>query len=79
LRDGGRRSIEPTAQREAEWVQHHDAVANATLMMRTNSWYTGANIEGKPRRLLSYIGGVGNYRKVCDEVKAKHYEGFVVA
>jgi len=79
LRDEGRHCIEPTAETEAKWVQHHDAVANATLMMRTNSWYTGANIDGKPRRLLSYIGGVGNYRKVCDEVKAKHYEGFAVA
>ena len=68
--------IEPTLKREAAWVLHHDEVANATLMMRTNSWYTGANIAGKPRRLLSYIGGVGNYRKICDEEKASGYAGF---
>jgi hypothetical protein len=41
--------MEATAEKEAEWVQHHDAVANATLLMRTQSWYTGDNIEGKPR------------------------------
>jgi acetone monooxygenase len=40
---------------------------------------TWANVEGKPRRLLSYIGGVGNYRKFCDEAKDSNYAGFEVA
>ena len=56
----------------------NDDTANATLMMKPNSWYTGANIDGKPRRLLSYIGGVGNYRRICDEVKDSDYAGFVI-
>jgi acetone monooxygenase len=47
-------------------------------MMRTNSWYTGANIEGKPRRLLSYIGGAANYRQICEEVQQSGYQGFTV-
>ncbi len=79
LRDHGHAAIEPTAAREEEWVKHHDEVAAATLMMRTTSWYTGANVEGKPRRLLSYIGGAGNYHRICDEVKASGYAGFQVA
>lgn len=79
LRGHGKHSMEPTKAREDAWVSHHDEVANSTLMMRTNSWYTGANIEGKPRRLLSYIGGVGAYRQFCDEIKAKEYEGFALA
>jgi acetone monooxygenase (methyl acetate-forming) len=79
LREQSLNTIEPTVEKEAWWVQHHDDTANATLMMTTNSWYTGANIEGKPRRLLSYIGGVGNYRKFCDESKASHYEGYSLA
>jgi cation diffusion facilitator CzcD-associated flavoprotein CzcO len=79
LREQGHRSIEPGSEKEAWWVQHHDETANATLMMTTNSWYTGANIEGKPRRLLSYIGGVGKYREFCDEAKTSHYEGYIVA
>jgi acetone monooxygenase len=36
----------------------------------------GSNVEGKPRRLLSYIGGVGNYRSRCDEQAAQGYPGF---
>ena len=78
LRERGSDSIEPSAEKEAQWVQHHDDTANATLIAKTNSWYTGANIEGKPKRLLSYIGGVGNYRKMCDETTASGYEGFEI-
>jgi cation diffusion facilitator CzcD-associated flavoprotein CzcO len=76
--ENDRHTIEPTEEKQDEWVQHHDEVANATLMMRTNSWYTGANIEGKPRRLLSYIGGAANYRKICEDVKRSGYRGFAV-
>lgn len=76
--DGGRHTIEPTKERQDEWVQHHDDTANATLLMRTNSWYTGANIEGKPRRLLSYIGGAANYRQICEDVKRSGYQGFAI-
>jgi acetone monooxygenase len=76
VRDHGATAIEPTAEKEAEWVAHHDEVANGTLIVKTNSWYMGSNVTGKPRRLLSYIGGVGTYRQRCEEVKASGYEGF---
>ena len=47
-------------------------------MTGANSWYMGANIPGKPRAFLPYLGpeGVGGYRRKCDEVAAKGYEGF---
>ena len=45
---------------------------------RTNSWYLGANIPGKPRIFMPYVGGVGEYRKKCDEVAAAGYEGFLL-
>ena len=73
-----RHTIEPTREKQDEWVQHHDETAEETLMLRTNSWYTGANIEGKPRRLLSYIGGAAEYRQICEEVKQSGYQGFSV-
>ncbi len=78
MRQNDRQSIEPSQEKQDEWVEHHDEVANATLLMRTNSWYTGANIEGKPRRLLSYIGGAANYRQICEDLKQSGYEGFTV-
>ncbi|WP_108258267.1 flavin-containing monooxygenase [Mangrovicoccus ximenensis] len=78
LRETGATVIEPTAAGEDAWVQHHDEVANATLIAKTNSWYTGSNVAGKPRRVLSYTGGVGAYRQKCREVAEKGYEGFAL-
>jgi len=73
------KTIDPTAELEATWVAHHDEVANMTLVPSSNSWYMGANIEGKERRLLAYAGGANNYRIACDDVKQKGFEGFKVA
>ena len=42
-----------------------------------NSWYLGANIPGKSRVFMPYVGGVGRYRAECDEVVAAGYRGFV--
>jgi acetone monooxygenase len=68
--------IEPTKETQDAWVAHHDEIANTTLVTKTHSWYMGSNVEGKPRRLLSYIGGVGTYRTKCDEVASSAYPGF---
>ena len=38
----------------------------------------GANIPGKPRVLLPYVGGVGAYRELCDAVAERGYEGFIL-
>ena len=75
-RDQGFRVIEPSQAFEDRWVAHHDELANATLIAQTNSWYTGANVPGKPRRVLSYTGGVGTYRQKCNEIAEAGYQGF---
>jgi cation diffusion facilitator CzcD-associated flavoprotein CzcO len=72
----GYAAIEATIQAEDAWVQHVNEVANRTLYPRANSWYMGANIPGKPRIFMPYVGGVGNYRQKCDEVAVNEYEGF---
>ena len=71
-------SIEATAEAEEQWVTHVNDVAQMTLYPQANSWYMGANIPGKPRIFMPYIGGVGVYRKICDDVAAKGYEGFAL-
>lgn len=76
LRSKDCKVIEPSAEAEESWVLHHDEVAAANLISRTNSWYLGSNVPGKPRRVLSYTGGVGTYRQKCDEVAAGGYPGF---
>jgi cyclohexanone monooxygenase len=72
-------SIEATAAAEAEWVTHAAEVADMTLYPSGYSWYVGANIEGKPRVFMPYIGGVGAYRQKCAQVAARGYEGFTLA
>jgi len=76
LRSDGKTTIEPTAEGEDAWVAHHEELAGATLVPKTTSWYLGSNVPGKPRRLLSYIGGVGTYRQKCDEEAANGYPTF---
>jgi acetone monooxygenase (methyl acetate-forming) len=76
LRADGKSVIEPTKEGQDAWVDHHDELANATLVPKTDSWYMGSNIPGKPRRLLSYIGGVGTYRQKCQEEAATGYPTF---
>jgi len=66
---------EPQAQRE--WFQHVQDVVQQTLYLRADSWYLGANVPGKPRVFMPYIGGANVYRAKCDEVARQHYEGFV--
>jgi cyclohexanone monooxygenase len=70
--------IEATAEAEDAWVAHVNEVANATLYPLAKSWYTGANVPGKPRIFMPYVGGVGAYRKQCDDVAARNYKGFTL-
>ena len=79
LRARGRDTIEPTAEAEAAWVVHVNQVGDATLYPLASSWYVGANIPGKPRIFMPYVGGVGAYRQRCDAVAANGYEGFVLS
>ena len=78
LREHGLASIEPTAAAEDAWVEHHRALGDASLYPRANSWYMGANVPGKPRVLLPYVGGAGRYRTICERVVERGYEGFVL-
>ncbi len=81
LRRNGLRTIEATAEAAEEWGRHVNDVAQGTMYVAPtcNSWYLGANIPGKPRMFLPYVGGLGRYRARCDEIVANGYEGFALA
>ena len=51
-------------------------VASGTLFMKANSWYLGANVPGKPRVFMPYLGGTGHYRKLSTEIAKDDYRGF---
>ncbi len=76
LRERELAAIEPTTDSEAAWATEVSALANATLFPRTDSWWTGANVPGKPRYFSVYLGGSLYYQRIS-EVAGKDYQGFV--
>jgi cation diffusion facilitator CzcD-associated flavoprotein CzcO len=72
-------TIEPTEQAEQEWVQHVADAVDGTLFLEADSWWLGANIEGKPRRFMLYVGGHDDFRRRCTEVVESGYAGFLMA
>src|SRR3954453_1207240 len=78
MRERGLEAMEADKDAEDNWVAHVNEVAQGTLYPQANSWYMGANIPGKPRIFMPYIGGVGAYRQICNDVAAKGYEGFTM-
>jgi cyclohexanone monooxygenase len=76
MRAHGLETMEPERHAEDAWVDHVQEAANRTLFPRANSWYMGANIPGKPRLFTPYIGGVGRYRRICEQMVAEGYKGF---
>jgi cyclohexanone monooxygenase len=71
--------IEASGPAQNDWMAHVQEAANASIKGTTGSWYLGANIAGKPRVFMPYLGGVPAYLKKCDEVVANGYEGFVLS
>jgi cyclohexanone monooxygenase len=78
LRGQGLACIEPELDAEDAWVDHVNEVAGETLFPTCNSWYLGANVPGKPRVFMPYLG-FPPYVEKCNEVAAKGYEGFTLS
>jgi acetyl esterase/lipase len=77
LRGRGYEVIEPTPAAQTGWARHVQDCADITLFSRAASWYMGANVPGKPRVFLPYVGGLDAYQEACEEVVAQEYLGFV--
>jgi len=69
-------TVEPSELAEEGWGKTVDDLGNRTLFPKANSWYIGANVPGKSRVILPYLGGFKSYKDKCDEVAAKNYVGF---
>ena len=76
MREYGWNTVEATEDAERAWVDIVRDVAGVTLFPKANSWYLGANIPGKKRVFMPYVGGFAPYRDHCDEVAAEGYRGF---
>jgi len=78
LRDTGADEIEPTLEAQDAWVDHVNEVAAVSLRSTCSSWYVGANIPGRPRVFMPYIGGFPIYVQKCNEVQTAGYDGFTI-
>ncbi|MEU6117127.1 NAD(P)/FAD-dependent oxidoreductase [Streptomyces sp. NPDC047117] len=79
LRERGLHRMEAVPEAEDNWVNTTNDLADLTLMPQAASWYMGANIPGKQRVFMPFIGGVGTYRQIGDGVAVAHYHGFELA
>ncbi len=78
LRDHDLHRIEAEAEPQSAWTEALDAMATASLLGTGDSWYTGANIPGKPRRFMVHMIYPA-YVERCEEVAAAGYQGFRLA
>ncbi len=78
LASRGHRTLEPSEAAEDRWIEHSREIANMTVFPKGHSWYMGTNIPGKPRELLSYIGGFTAYREWVEETRTNGLRDFVL-
>ena len=76
MREQGQTTVEPLPEAEVSWGAHVEVIFQMSLHTQADTWYTGANVPGKPRLFTVYIGGVHAYRNICEEIAAESYPGF---
>jgi cation diffusion facilitator CzcD-associated flavoprotein CzcO/acetyl esterase/lipase len=76
LRKAGFTTMEATEAAQDGWARHMADCAMLSLHRLANTWYTGANVPGKPQGVMPYTGGVGPYRSICNEIVSQGMLGF---
>ncbi|SOX53883.1 NAD(P)/FAD-dependent oxidoreductase [Mycobacterium ahvazicum] len=76
LDDHGYTAIEATSDAVDNWVAECARRAESTLFTKADSWYMGANVPGKPRVFMLFLGGFGSYLDICNAVAEAGYKGF---
>jgi len=64
---------------ETAWTETCAEIADQTLFPKAASWIFGANIPGKPRTVMFYLGGLKNYRDLIDTEAAAGFPGFITS
>ena len=71
----GRAVVEATSEAETGWTATCEEIAHMTLFPKTASWIFGANIPGKKRTVMFFLGGLGMYRQILADVRENGYRG----
>ncbi|MEU6559392.1 flavin-containing monooxygenase [Nocardia nova] len=72
-------AAEPSVEAEQSWTETCQTIADMTLFPKVDSWIFGANVPGKTRTVMFYIGGLGNYRAQLAEVENADFRGIEFA
>jgi len=72
--------LEATAQSEQWWAEEVERTGRATVMYeegaKAGAWFLGANVPGKRRELLVYMGGGQVYQQHCMQAELEQYRSF---
>lgn len=74
--------VQVTEEATDAWSAHLEAVFQSTLLTegaKVGSWYLGANIPGKPRKVLFYFGGAAAYAQAWNKVRENGFDGFTLS
>jgi len=72
----GHRVIDTDPAAEAAWVETcRDGMAQ-TLFPQVDSWINGADVPGKPRASMFYMGGMRGYVQALDGIVKSGYGAF---
>ena len=78
MKENKKTFIESSLKAETEWAQHNEDVSIDHIRSSCSSWYIGANIKGKTRTFMPYVGGYANYVEICNNISKNNYEGFII-
>lgn len=74
--ENGITAFEPKVETIEEWSRECEEIANATVFAKADSWIFGANVPGKKPSVLFYLGGLGAYRQLIQQIAEQGYPGF---
>ena len=78
MQANGHETVEAERDAEDEWVELVNLRSQATLFPRCNSWYLGANVPGKPRVFMPFLG-FPDYCAKLDGIRDTGYAGLSFA
>ncbi|KQZ72195.1 cyclohexanone monooxygenase [Nocardioides sp. Root151] len=82
MQERGLDRVEATKAAADAWSQHLDDVFQSTVLTdgeKVGSWYLGANIPGKPRKILFYFGGAAAYADAWKRAREDDFAGFTLS
>jgi len=79
MRDQGKSYSEAQVAAQEKWTEQIYLDFSKTLLTEADAWWVKTTVHPdgtKTRRTLVHVSGGPEYRKYCDDIEAKGYEGF---